>query len=80
MFEKYSKTPNSSSALMKDADGQLNVLCGPFKIEWSAQNWIYPRGYGMETQKLEIAATSISDISQLDARDERLVWISGENK
>lgn len=79
VYERYAKTPISpSEVLLKDKGGKLNIECGSFKIEWSAQNWIYLEGYGIEQPFFEIAPTMIRDISRLDVMDKSLKWISRE--
>jgi hypothetical protein len=77
VYEKYKKTPKSpSEVLVEDKGSKLNIECGLFKIEWSAYNWIYFKGYGTEKPLFEIAPTMISDLSQLNVKDKNLNWFT----
>jgi hypothetical protein len=81
VYEKYTETPKSpSEVLLKNKGSNLNIECGPFKIEWSAYNWIYFKGYGTEKPLFEVAPTMISDLSQLNVKDKNLNWFTRNRK
>ena len=74
VYENYTEVPIAPSGVLKDKDGKLNIECGQFKIEWSSQNWIYFKGYSIDQSLFEIAPTMISDIAQVNVKDENLKW------
>ena len=77
VYENYTEVPIAPSGVfLKDKDGKLNIECGQFKIEWSSQNWIYFKGYSIDQSLFEIAPTMISDIAQVNVKDENLKWFT----
>lgn len=78
VFEKYRRVKGTGDSWkVEDDGGELFIVCGELRVEWSQSNWIYfdtPQG------PVEIALTGKADIEEIDYLDSGLIWKSGVEK
>jgi len=69
VYEQYSRTQTGLfTNEVNDIGGKYHINSGPFKIEWSKEDWLYiPPG-------LSIAITSWSQTTAINIDDSELVW------
>ena len=79
LFERYLYVgPKDGNKQAIDLGGRLEINCGPFKVSWSSQTWVYlPLPESCDDPPWQVALTNWSELNDIDFGWKGLQWCRG---